>query len=109
MRNATLKAKNTVIVTRISKADLAEVSRTQTDFLPSIAKTLAKRHYYNVSKIDSINKSIAEHNIDREILGKKQAPHAERTLKDLNKLKQTIEDVTRGKDADFLRDMTETF
>jgi CRP-like cAMP-binding protein len=109
MRNATLKAKNTVIVTRISKADLSEVSRKQTDFLPSIAKTLAKRHYYNVSKIDSINKSIAEHNIDREILGKKQAPQAERTLRDLNKLKQTIEDATRGKDADFLRDMTETF
>src|SRR5208337_148298 len=102
-RNATLKAKNRVIVTRISKADLSEVSRQQADFLPSIAKTLAKRHYYNISKIDSINKSIAEHNIDKEILGKKQVSHAERTLRDLNKLKQTIEDMTRGKDADFLR------
>ncbi len=108
-RNATLKAKNRVIVTRISKADLSEVSKQETDFLPSIAKTLAKRHYYNVAKIDSINKSIAEHNIDQDILGKKQVPQAERILKELNKLKQRIEDVTSGKDAEFLRDLTDTF
>jgi hypothetical protein len=109
VRTATLKAKNRVIVTRIGKADLKDVSMKQTDFLPSIAQTLAKRHFYNVSKIDSINKSIAEHNIDRDILGKKQISYSQRTFKDLNKLKQTIEDVTRGKDAEFMRDLTETF
>ena len=109
VRTATLKAKNRVIVTRIGKADLKEVSMKQNDFLPNIAQTLAKRHFYNVSKIDSINKSIAEHNIDRDVLGKKQISYSQRTFKDLNKLKRTIEDVTRGKDAEFIRDLIETF
>ena len=68
-RAATLKAKNTVVMTRIRKEDLKEVAEKQNDFLPGIATSLARRHYYNVARIETVNKSLVEQTTDRKESG----------------------------------------
>lgn len=108
-RTATLKAKNTVILAQIKKKDLQDVALKQSNFMPDIARTLAKRHFYNVLKIDNVNKSIASGVIDRNILGKKEVVLSQQTRKDLDRLKQKIEDVIRGKNSEFLQDLIDTF
>lgn len=109
-RAATLKAKNTVIITRIRKEDLKEVAEMQSDFLPSIATTLARRHYYNVARIENVNKSLAEQIIDRETAGggDKHAALSRRAHQELNMLTDRLEDVVMEKKADFLRDLIDS-
>lgn len=108
-RTATLTAKNNVIITKIRKEDLKEVAEKQPDFLSCIAETLAKRHFYNIAKISHINKSIAEQAIDREAEGQKPMLHSLHAHKDLSNLKNRIEEVSHGKNVDFLRDLIDTF
>lgn len=105
-RAATLKAKNTVIMTRIRKEDLRDVAEKQKDFLTSIATSLARRHYYNVARIEAVNKSLAEQLIDKETTGgDKQAVLSRRAHHELNILKARLEDVVMEKKADFLGDV----
>ncbi|MBN2160776.1 MAG: cyclic nucleotide-binding domain-containing protein [Spirochaetes bacterium] len=108
-RNATLTAKNTVVMTRIRKEDLKDVAEKQDDFLTSIAMTLAKRHYFNISRIENVNRSLAEQAIDREISGTDdtQAIMSRRAFKDLNKLRDSVEEMVREKKVDFLNDLIE--
>jgi CRP-like cAMP-binding protein len=108
-RSATLQAKNTVVMTRLFKEDLKEAVLKQADFLPNVAQTLAKRHYYNILKIDHINKAIIEQDIDKNTAGKKEMLHSEKTFKDLQRLKQKAEDTALGKHADFLKKLIDTF
>jgi CRP-like cAMP-binding protein len=109
-RAATMVAKNTVIMTRIRKDDLKEVAEKQDDFLASIAATLAKRHYYNLARIEHVNKSLAEQSIDREIAGgDKHAVLIRRASHDLNQLKDKVEETVREKKADFFQDLVSTF
>ena len=108
-RTATLKAKNNVLITKITKKDLKEVAEKQGDIVTSVARTLAKRHYYNIIKIGDVNKSIAERSIDEEIEGKKKIPIANIARKDLSSLRNKVEDVSRQKQADFLDDLVNTF
>ncbi len=110
-RAATMIAKNTVIVTRIRKEDLKEVAEKQGDFLAGIASTLAKRHYYNLTRIEHVNKMLAEQSIDREIagVGDKSVFIIKRASHDLNLLKEKIEDTVREKKADFFQDLLSTF
>ncbi len=105
-RAATLKAKNTVVMTRIRKEDLKEVAEKQKDFLTSIATTLARRHYYNVARIEAVNKSLAEQLIDKENAGgDKQAVLSRRAHHEFTMLKDRLEDVVMEKKADFLGDL----
>jgi CRP-like cAMP-binding protein len=109
-RAATMIAKNTVIMTRIGKDDLKEVAEKQGDFLASIAATLAKRHYYNLARIEHVNKSLAEQSIDREVAGgDKQAVLIRRATHDLNQLRDRVEETVREKKADFFQDLVSTF
>ncbi len=108
-RAATLKAKNTVIMTRVRKNDLKEVAEKQDDFLLNIAMTLARRHYYNVARIETVNKSLAEQLLDREAAGgDKKAMLSRRAHHDLTLLKNRLEDVVMEKKADFLQDLVDS-
>ncbi|OHD65949.1 MAG: hypothetical protein A2176_12695 [Spirochaetes bacterium RBG_13_51_14] len=109
-RAATLKAKNRVIITRIKKEDLKDVAEKQKDFLANIAMTLAKRHYFNVARIENVNKTLAEQAIDREIMGgDKRAILLRRAHHDLNALKDRVEEQVREKKAEFLGDLMDSF
>jgi CRP-like cAMP-binding protein len=108
-RAATLKAKNTVVLTRIRKENLKSVAEKQRDFLTSIATTLARRHYYNVARIEAVNKSLAEQIFDKEAAGgDKRAVLSHRAHQELTQLKNRLEDVVMEKKADFLNDLMES-
>jgi CRP-like cAMP-binding protein len=105
-RAATLKAKNSVIITKITKEHLKDFAEKQEDFFSGIVASLARRHYSNVTRIASVNKSIIEQYLDREGSGvDKQAALARRTQRDLGALRNRVEDVIREKKADFLADV----
>ena len=108
VRTATLKAKNRAVITKITKDDLKEVMEKQHDFLSGIATALAKRHFCNVGRIDSVNKSIIGQALDREIMGgdKKEAL-SKRSHKDLQTLRDRLDEVVREKKSDFLRELIE--
>jgi CRP-like cAMP-binding protein len=107
-RTATLIAKNRAIITKIKKEDLKEVAEKQDDFFTGIATTLAKRHFFNVARIENINKTMIGQALDREITGgDKQAVISKRAHRDLQMLKDRIDDVAREKKADFLHDLVE--
>ncbi len=102
-RTATLKAKNTVVVTRIKKEDLRYVAEKQQEVIEAIAIALAKRHYYNIIKIGGINRSIAESSL-RNDEERKTSP-LDKTRKELASLKRDVEAASKGKDASFLDDI----
>lgn len=105
-RAATLKAKNTVIITRIGKEDLKEFAEQQEDFFPGIVASLAGRHYSNVSRIEEVNRSLIGKTLDSETSRlDKNAAVARRTQRDLGMLRNRVEDVIREKKADFLSDL----
>jgi CRP-like cAMP-binding protein len=109
-RTATLKVKNKTVVTKITRDDLKEVMEKQNDFLSGIAMALAKRHYFNVNRIESVNKSLIGQVLDREIMGgDKKAALSKRAQKDLQALKDKLDEVAREKKSDFLREMIEKF
>ncbi|TFH42855.1 MAG: cyclic nucleotide-binding domain-containing protein [Chrysiogenales bacterium] len=110
-RAATLKAKNNVVMTRIRKGDLKEVAEKQQDFFATIAMTLARRHYYIITRIEAVNRSMIEQAMDREASGEvgKRAILSQRAFKDLCTLRDRVEEVVREKKAEFLKDLLEKF
>jgi hypothetical protein len=108
-RSATLKAKNNVVITRIRKEDLKEVVQRQKDFLITIARSLAKRHYYNIIKIGSINKTIMDQMVDKEMGEEKKASPTQKTLQELRRLKMSVEEAFKSKKADFIKDLVSSF
>jgi CRP-like cAMP-binding protein len=109
-RAATMVAKNTVTMTRIRKDDLKEVAEQQADFLAGIAATLAKRHYYNLARIEHVNKALAEQSFDREISGgDKNVIIIRRAARELAQLRDKVEEMAREKKADFFQDLIATF
>ena len=108
-RNATLKAKNTVIVTRIRKDDLREAAEVQSNFMIDVAATLSKRHYYNTVKITSVSKSLVERELEEKKNNGKTSLLSQRAYRDLSLLKSKVEDIARSKKADFLDDLLNGF
>jgi CRP-like cAMP-binding protein len=107
-RTATLKAKNRAVITKITRDDLKEVMEEQPDFLSGIAMALAKRHYFNVDRINSVNNSIIGQALDREMMGgDKKAALSKRAQKDLQALKDRLDEAAREKKSDFLRELIE--
>ena len=106
-RTATLQARNNVILTKIKKSELVEIAERKFDILMSIALSLAKRHYFNVVKIGSLNKTIVDQNIN-EAPGKNPAI-AYKMNTELRALKDDVEAAVKGKEHDFLKDMIKSF
>ncbi len=105
-RTATLTAKNGVVISRISKKDLKELAAKGGDVLTGLALSLAKRHYYNIVKIDSINRSLAEREIDGDE-GAAPAPVVNKVTSDLQKLKMKADETIRKQKAEYLYDLVD--
>jgi len=109
-RTATLKAVNGVVLTKIRKEDLKSVAEKQGEVLKGISLALARRHYYNAVKIDTLNRSLVEQRMDAsESKEAKSAAALAKTAKELTALKDEVEEVARARKADFLDDLTGSF
>jgi len=102
-RTATLKAKNNVVITKLAKSDLKEVAARQMDLLQGVALSLSKKYYYNIMKIESLNKSLIEVNLQDE--EEKKVPQSMKSQIELSKLKRDIGDMIHKKKVDFLDDL----
>ena len=102
-RTATLRAKNNAVLTVIRKNELKDVYEKQNDILKNITVSLAQRHYYNLIKISSVNKSLIDQTLDSEEGDDKKAGQVEKLKIDLGKLKSELSDAVFKKKADFLQ------
>ncbi len=107
-RSATLKANNTVTVAQIKKEDLKSIVSENKNFLSNIAFILAKRHYYNIVKIESVNKSLIESALDAAEQSEKKPDIIEKTRIELLKFKQSVKDAVKKNKADFLKDFSDS-
>lgn len=109
-RSATLKAKNNVVLTAVSKKDLREIASQNTGILNAIAVSLAKKHYFNIEKINSINEMLIEKELhsDGEKLEKKKK-ELQHTISESLSLKKDVQKMHSSKPAEFLDDLVATF
>jgi len=106
-RTATLKAKNNTVITVIKKKELKEVCEKQSDLLKNVTYSLAQKHYYNIIKISTVNKSLIDQHLDNDGGEDKTVSQVERLKLDLAKLKNDIGEVIYKKDAEFLKPVLE--
>ncbi len=109
-RTATLTARNNVVLTRIMKKDIKEIAEKQPEILKDVVSSLAKKHFHNIEKINSINQLLIEQSVDSEFKPqeKKKLDH-HRMNSELLSLKSDVEKYCDSKEADFLRDLVEHF
>ena len=105
-RTATLKSKNNVVITIIKKKELKEICERQTDFMKSVAISLAQKHYYNAVKISAVSKSLVDHHFNNET-DDKTVTQIERFQESLGKLKNEVDDLIYKKKAEFLKPVIE--
>jgi CRP-like cAMP-binding protein len=105
-RTATLKAMNSVVITKIMKSELKEIADKDPELLKGIACALALRHSHNVEKINSINKTIMTEQLAGDSSASK-TPQGPKAHKDLQSLKMDIEEAIKGKDVSFMEDIIE--
>lgn len=102
-RTATLRAKNNTVITKITKSELKMVCEKENDLLKNIAFSLAQKHYFNLIKIEAVNKSLIEHALVDDQGEEKKANQAERLKLDILKLKNDLSDAIYKKDAGYLQ------
>ncbi len=105
-RQATLVAKNSVVLAKISRADFKAISTQDLTLALTIMKFLAKRYYYNCIKIKDTVKNADGFISDKELAEKQKA--IEQTKASIKKLEDKITDLYRKKKTDFLRDVLKT-
>lgn len=106
-RSATLKAKNNVVISRVSRSDLKDIASRDITILINVATALARRHYYNAVRIESINESLYGKLLEEEHDSHKPES-LDRGRRDLRELKSDVEEAASSHDADFLDDLLET-
>jgi len=102
-RTATLKAKNNAVITVIKKKELKEICEKQDDLLKNVTCSLAQKHYFNIIKISTINKSLIDQQLDNEGGEDKTISQVERLRTDMGKLKNELGEILYKKDAEFLK------
>lgn len=108
-RTATLKANNNTVITVINKKKLRQICETEGDILNSIAMSLARRHYFNVIKIHTVNRALLEKNLEGQCEDDSKKPgQIDRIRIDIGKLKNEISEAAYKKDAPFLEEIIET-
>ena len=98
-RTATLKAQNTVLVTKVTKDDLKKSSSPQ--LIQMLLVSLAKKHQANIVHIEDINEKKALAYAEN----KEQEPRTvdfHRYFNELAQLKTTLEKTINNKQADYL-------
>ena len=109
-RTATLKAMNNVVLTRIRKDELKTVAEKQASVLKGISLALARRHYYNGVRIDTLNKTLLEQKLDGDQSKEAKAALAfQKTTREFAALKDEVSEACRIKKADFLQDLVSGF
>lgn len=106
-RTATLKAKNNTVITVIKKKELKEICEKQEDLLKNVTCSLAQKHYFNIIKISTVNKSLIDQHLDNDGGEDKTISQVERLRSDLGKLKNDLSDIIYKKDAEFLKPIIE--
>lgn len=102
-RTATLKSNNNAVITVIKKKELKEVCEKQQDLLKNVSCSLAQKHYYNIIKINTINKSLIDQHLDNDGGEDKTVSQVERLKIEIGKLKNELGDLNYKKKADFLK------
>lgn len=103
-RAATLRAMNNVVVTPIKKSDLKDIAEKESGLFLSIAISIARRHYFNVQKIHSINEVIISRELDRsKESDEKKIIELHKATSELSSLKNDISRLVDAKGADFLQ------
>ena len=106
-RTATLIAKNDVILSKVSKEDLKQISSKDLSLMRNIMESLAKRHYYNTIKIEDMNEKIAFKSTDE---GDGQISLRIDYVQELtNRLIERIEKLYIEKKQDFLKEIVKGF
>jgi hypothetical protein len=98
-----------VVISKISRRILKEMSKEQTHLLKDIACSLAKKHNYNIVRIESTNQSLIEKNFSEDDKNERSSSELDRAEKDLKSLKNTVEEIRLKKKADFLDDLVNGF
>ncbi len=102
-RAATLKARNNVVVTAVSKANLREIAEKEGGLFLAVALSLAKKHYSNIDKINGINTMIIERELNnRQDEGTKKMMEVNKAKNELASLKNDISRLVDSKGADYL-------
>ncbi len=104
-RTATLTAKNSVVVTKITRENLKEIAEKQADFLKELTVSLAKKHYYNIIKIESTNHTLIEKAMEIELGGEKKSPGSHKTEIELSGMISSLEDLNRQKNTDYIKEI----
>ncbi len=109
-RTATLKAKSDVLLTRLRKSDLKNISGAQDSILRALLTSLAQKHYYNVEKIKAISTVIIEKDLSTGPGEKsRQLLEVQRAQNDLLSLKKEVAGVYTARKAEFLAEIVEGF
>ncbi|MFA5517989.1 MAG: cyclic nucleotide-binding domain-containing protein [Spirochaetota bacterium] len=102
-RTATLRANNNTVISVIEKKRLREISEKQGDLLTSIALSLAQRHYFNIIKINTVNRALLEKTLENPDNDPyKNSGQIDKIKTDINRLKNEISEAAYKKDAEFL-------
>lgn len=109
-RTATLKAKSDVLLTRLRKSDLKNMTGSQNSILRALLTSLAQKHYYNIEKIKAISAMLIEKDLSAGPGEKaRQALEVQRTQNDLLSLKKEVSSVYATRNAEFLAELVESF
>lgn len=106
-RTATLKAKNNVVLTRLRRDHLKELSAQNSEVLLSLVSSLAKKHFNNIEKINSINNILIDRKLSTDEA--KTTFNAQRANLELLELKKEVTSVYNSKDAEFLKNLVDNF
>lgn len=102
-RTATLKANNNAVITVIKKSELRDICEKESGLLKNVTCSLAQKHYFNVIKINSVNKSLIDQQLDSEGGKEKINVQIERVKSEIAKMKNELGDILYKKDAEFLK------
>lgn len=102
-RTATLKSNNNAVITVIKKNELKEICDKQPDLLKNISCSLAQKHYYNIIKINTINKTLIDQHLDNDGGEDKTISQVERLKIEIGKLKNELGELNYKKKAEFLK------
>ena len=98
------------VIQVIKKGDLKDISEKQGDIFMDIASSLARKHYFNIEKIKSINLIIIEQELNEDESEKEmKKKRLHNTNLDILSLKQEVTGIYESKGADFLNDLVEGF
>ena len=109
-RTATMKAKNTVILTRIHKNDLKDIASKDLSVIKSIALSLAQKHYQNVSKVHELTMKLVDKQMNTSQDDKRKAAMKYSSItSELSSLKNDISEVQFKKNEPFLKEIASRY